>query len=80
MNTRLLRPLAWLLAAVVFLQFYFVREILVIGILFAILFVVGLVLLGTAYLIFHTMVVQLERLWPSYSKAQITLEERSIES
>jgi hypothetical protein len=80
MNTRLLRPLLWLLASIVLLQFYFVREILVMGIIFAILFGLGFVLLGTTYLIVHTMLLQLERLLPSHSKVQITWEERSIES
>jgi hypothetical protein len=73
MNSKFLRHIAGLLAAAVLLQFYFVREILVMEILFALFLIVALVVAGAGYLIGCAMLLWLERLRSSPA------ELRSIE-
>jgi hypothetical protein len=79
MNSRFIRYIAVLLAAVLLLQFYFVREIVVLELLFAALLIVALVVAGTACLLGYAVLLWLERPRPSHAKPHIAWKERSIE-
>jgi len=79
MNSRLLRYVAALVTAVLLLQSYFIREIVVLEILFALLLFVALVVAGTACLIGYAVLLWLERPRPSHAKSHIAWKERSIE-
>jgi hypothetical protein len=80
MNCRFLRYSAALLGAILLLQSYFIREIVVIEILFALVLIVALALAGTACLIGYAVLLWLERPRPSHAKPHIAWKERSIEA
>lgn len=79
MNVRLARYSAALLGVVLLLQFYFIREIAVIEVLFALLLIATLVLAGAAYMIGYAVLLWLERPRPRLAKPEIPWKERSIE-
>jgi hypothetical protein len=79
MKAKLFRYGAALLGAVFLLQFYFVREMVVIEILFALSLMVALTVAGTACLIGYEVLLWLERPRPSRAKAQVIWKQRSIE-
>jgi uncharacterized membrane protein len=79
MNSKLARYWGGLVAVVLLFQFYFVRELAVIEILFALVLIVALALAGTACLIGYAVLLWLERPRPSHAKPQIAWRERSIE-
>lgn len=79
MNSRFPRYIAALVAVVLLLQSYFVREIVVLEILFALLLIVVLVVAGTACLIGYAVLLWVERPRPSRAKPHIAWKERSIE-
>jgi hypothetical protein len=79
MNSRLLRYSAGLVAAVLLLQSYFVRELLMTELLFALVLIGLLVVAGTAYLIGYAVLLWVERPLPSQPKPQVAWKERSIE-
>lgn len=79
MNSRCVRYSAALLISVLLLQSYFIREIVVIEILFALLLIVALVVTGTAYLIGYALLLRLERPRTSHAKPHIAWKERSSE-
>ena len=79
MNSRFLRCAAALLAAVLLLQFYFIREMVLMEILFALVLIVALVGAGTACLIGYSLLLWLERPRRSHARPRIAWKERSIE-
>lgn len=79
MKSRFLRYAVALLAAVLLLQFHFAREIVVIELFFALLFIVAVVVAGAACLIGYAVLLWLERPRPSHAKPHNTWKERSIE-
>jgi hypothetical protein len=79
MNCTIRRFAAALLVGAVLLQSYFIREIVVLGILFSLLLLMALVVGGTAYLIGYVALLWLERPRPSHAKPHIAWKERSIE-
>jgi uncharacterized membrane protein len=79
MNSRFRRYAASLLAAVLLLQFYFIRELVVMEILFALVLIVALVGAGTAYLIGYSLLLWLERPRRSHVRPRIAWKERGIE-
>jgi hypothetical protein len=79
MNSRSFRYAAALLLAVLLLQSYFIRDMLVLEIFFALLFIVTLVFVGTASLIGYALLLWDERPRPSSAKPRLAWKERSIE-
>jgi len=79
MNSSFLRYIAALLGVVLLLQFYFVREMAVVEILFALLLIVALVVARTGCLIGYALLLWLERPRPNHAKPHIAWKERSIE-
>ena len=79
MNSKLARYWGGLVAVVLLFQFYFVRELAVIEILFALVLIVALALAGTACLIGYAVLLWLERPRPSHAKPRMSWKERSIE-
>lgn len=79
MNSRLLRYAAALLVGVFLLQFYFIREIVVIEIFFALLHIAALVVALAAFLIGYAALLWLERPPQIQRNPQIAWKERSIE-
>lgn len=79
MNSRLHRYIAALLVAALLLQFYFVRELLMLELLFAVFLIVALVVAGILYLIGYAVLLWLERPKPSHPKPHVVWKERSIE-
>lgn len=70
---------AALLGSILLLQSYFIREIVVIEILFALVLIVALALAGTACLIGYAVLLWLERPRPNHAKPHIAWKERGIE-
>lgn len=79
MNSRFLRYTAALLAVVLLIQSYVIRELLVTELLFALLLVGLLAVAGTAYLIGYAVLLWVERPRSSQPKPQVAWKESSIE-
>jgi len=79
MNSTVVRYAAAFLAAVLLLQFYFVRAIVVIEILFALLLIAALVIAVMAYLVGYAALLWVERPRQIRRKPRIAWKERSIE-
>jgi len=79
MNSRVPRYAPALLAAVFLLQFYSIREIVVIEILFALLLIAASVVAVAVYLIGYAALLWLERPPQIQRNPQIAWKERSIE-
>ena len=79
MNSKFIRYTAALLAVVLLLQSYVIRELLVTELLFALLLIGLLVVAGTAYLIGYALLLWVERPRPNHAKPHIAWKERSIE-
>jgi hypothetical protein len=79
MNSRLLRYSAGLVAVVLLLQSYLVRELVVLELLFALSLIVALIIGGTVYLVGYALLLWLEQPWRSHAKPQVIWKDRSIE-
>lgn len=79
MNPRLQRSMAAILAAVLLLRSYFVRELLVIELFFALLLLVAFVVGGTAYLLGSAVMSWLEKPRRGRAKSHVVWIEGSIE-
>lgn len=79
MNSRLLRYSAGLVAGVLLLQSYFVRELVVFELLCAFSLIAALVIGGTVCLIGYAVLLWLEQPRRSHAEPQVIWKERSIE-
>jgi hypothetical protein len=79
MNSRLFRYSAGVVAAVLLLQSYFVRQLAVLELLFALLLIVASLIGGTVCLIGYTALLWLERLRRGHAKPQVIWKERTFE-
>ena len=79
MNSRLFRYSVGLVAAVLLLQSYFVRQIVVLELLFALLLIVASLIGGTACLIGYAVLLWLKQPRRSHAKPQVIWKERTFE-